>query len=164
MAWLVVAIAVVGAVLNVNKWRQWFLLWLVSNSYWCVIAGGQKRWAEATLFAFFFALSLVGMVGWRKQRVPKTKPLPNIRPDAIHPMPKVKPARAESKERISCIEYLTSSLETTKAQRNEYFVVLKQLIEVERELKEGATRIRVSNLFKQAREIVGRHRIPEIER
>lgn len=64
--WIVVAIALTGAFLNTRSKWQGFLLWLVSNAWWCgynIVAG---EYPQAFLFGVFWILSLYGIFEWRK--------------------------------------------------------------------------------------------------
>jgi len=66
MMWLVVAVALAGAFLNTRGKWQGFLLWLISNAWWCwynIIAG---EYPQVFLFGVFWFISLYGIFQWRK--------------------------------------------------------------------------------------------------
>lgn len=66
MMWLVVAIALAGAFLNTRGKWQGFLLWLVSNAWWCGYNIWKGEYPQAFLFGVFWFLSLYGIFQWRK--------------------------------------------------------------------------------------------------
>jgi len=65
MNWFVVFIALGGVVLNVRKQWQGFLLWLVSNAYWCVYNTARGDYPQAVLYAVFWLLAVYGIYHWR---------------------------------------------------------------------------------------------------
>lgn len=67
MTWIVAIIALTGVYLNARgKWHG-FLFWLVSNAWWCWHNFLIDEYAQASLFASFWLLSLYGIYNWRKK-------------------------------------------------------------------------------------------------
>ncbi len=68
MNWFVVLIALAGVVLNVRKQWQGFLLWLVSNAYWCIHNTTIGEYPQAVLYAAFWLLAVYGIYCWRLKK------------------------------------------------------------------------------------------------
>lgn len=66
MDWLIVVIALIGVVLNVRRKWQGFLLWLISNAWWCWHNLVIGEYAQALLFGVFWGLSIYGIYNWKK--------------------------------------------------------------------------------------------------
>lgn len=65
MAWLLVAIALIGTVLNVQQDRLGFVFWVVSNFGLAVVNARRRQWAEAVLFIVYLGLALWGWLVWK---------------------------------------------------------------------------------------------------
>lgn len=73
---LMLVIALAGVVLNVKKYWQGFLLWMVSNGYWAWYFWRLDETAAALQFTAFAGLCIYGMFAWRQRRaksITKTK-------------------------------------------------------------------------------------------
>lgn len=68
IAWMLVAVALAGTVLNVRQDRRCFWLWVVSNAGLMLVHAKQKQWAQATMFAVYLLLAVWGLVSWRKEQ------------------------------------------------------------------------------------------------
>jgi len=66
--WLLVAAALVGTVLNVKQDRRCFYIWAVTNAGLSGVNLITGQWAQALLFAVYFALALVGVRQWQKRQ------------------------------------------------------------------------------------------------
>ena len=66
IGWTLVAIALVGTILNIRRNRYGFTFWFMSNVglVWLNIGIGQ--WPQAALFAVYAGLSIWGFIAWRK--------------------------------------------------------------------------------------------------
>ena len=67
MSWLIVVIALVGIVLNVQRKWQGFLFWLVSNAWWFQHNLVIGEYAQAVLFFVFWILSVYGIYCWKRK-------------------------------------------------------------------------------------------------
>ena len=68
MCWIIVAIALVGVLLNARGKWQGFLFWLISNAYWCYRNLVINQYAQAFVFVIFWGMSVYGIFCWRKQQ------------------------------------------------------------------------------------------------
>ncbi|NIS54465.1 MAG: nicotinamide mononucleotide transporter [Phycisphaerae bacterium] len=67
MNWFIAAIALMGVYLNTRcKW-QGFLLWLISNAWWCCHNVSIGEYAQAMLFGAYWFLSLYGIFNWKRK-------------------------------------------------------------------------------------------------
>ena len=67
ISWLFALIALIGVVLNIQKLRYCFYLWIVSNAGNAIYAASKEAWSLAALFIVYFALSIWGVIKWRNQ-------------------------------------------------------------------------------------------------
>lgn len=65
LTWVVAAMAFAGAILNVRKRPEGFLIWIVTNGAWAVHDFRIGEYAQAALWAAYFALSVWGFLAWR---------------------------------------------------------------------------------------------------
>jgi hypothetical protein len=65
--WLVSLAALVGVWLNIRKQVACFYLWSVTNAIWTYADWMHGLRAQAALQAAYFALSIWGIVRWRKE-------------------------------------------------------------------------------------------------
>lgn len=73
MSWLIMTIALAGAILNIKKRWECFIFWLVSNTYWCFYNAVAGEYAEAVTFGLFFLLSSYGLCEWSKNETADSK-------------------------------------------------------------------------------------------
>ena len=64
--WLIVAVAIVGAVANARQKRWGFALWIVSNGYLCVYDLFLGLCSQSALYLVFLLISLDGLIFWSK--------------------------------------------------------------------------------------------------
>lgn len=65
MNWFITVIALIGGYLNTKRKWQGFILWLISNAWWCchnIIIG---EYAQSTVFGLFWFLSFYGIYNWK---------------------------------------------------------------------------------------------------
>lgn len=67
MYWLVSLAALLGVWLNVRKHVACFYIWAVTNAVWTYADWMHGLHAQAALQAAYFALSIWGIVRWRKE-------------------------------------------------------------------------------------------------
>ncbi|WP_372966731.1 nicotinamide mononucleotide transporter [Marinobacter sp.] len=66
MTWLLVAVALIGTVLNVRKNRRGFVFWAISNLGLAVVNLGLGQWAQSVLFAVYLGLAVWGWLAWKE--------------------------------------------------------------------------------------------------
>lgn len=66
IAYAVTAASIVGTVANSFQKRWCFWVWGCTNTFWCVFNILSRSYAQAILYAFNFAMAVVGLVKWRK--------------------------------------------------------------------------------------------------
>lgn len=66
--YIVTAISIIGTIANVYQKRWCFIIWLFTNSFWCIYDASIGQYAQAVLFAVYFALAIAGLVKWGKKR------------------------------------------------------------------------------------------------
>ncbi len=73
IAYAVTALSIIGTIANGLQKRWCFWVWGFTNAFWCVFNITNGSYAQAILYAFNFAMAIVGIVKWRKQktRIPK---------------------------------------------------------------------------------------------
>ncbi len=66
--WILAAISLAGATLNVLKRKEGFLLWGVGNLGWIAINLDKGIEAQAFMFTVYLGLSVWGYRSWNKMR------------------------------------------------------------------------------------------------
>ena len=66
--YLITAASIVGTVANSLQKRWCFWVWLCTNAFWIVFNVINKSYAQALLYAFNFAMSILGLKKWRKEQ------------------------------------------------------------------------------------------------
>lgn len=64
--YFVTAASIVGTVANSFQKRWCFYVWLCTNAFWCVFNAINGSYAQALLYAFNFAMAILGLVKWRR--------------------------------------------------------------------------------------------------
>lgn len=61
------------SVANSFQKRWCFWVWGFTNTFWCVFNIVNRSYAQAILYAFNFAMAILGLIKWRKEKshVPK---------------------------------------------------------------------------------------------
>lgn len=65
MMWALTGLSLVGVVLNIRRKRSCFVVWGVTNAAWAVIDLDAGLYAQAALFAIYFALAIWGFMVWK---------------------------------------------------------------------------------------------------
>lgn len=68
LTWIIVIVALLGTVLNVQQDRRSFLLWIGSNFALAVINAIAGEWAQATLWLAYVGMAVWGWVAWGMPR------------------------------------------------------------------------------------------------
>ena len=63
-AWILAGLTAWGAVLNVKKNRNGFLIWMVTNATWAVIDFFKGIPQQTAVFGLFFGLAFWGYFSW----------------------------------------------------------------------------------------------------
>ena len=66
--YIITAASIVGTVANSLQKRWCFYVWLCTNSFWCIYNVLNGSYAQALLYAFNFAMAILGLIKWRKNR------------------------------------------------------------------------------------------------
>lgn len=67
--WLLTLASLAGVVLNVRLDRRCFYVWTVTNACWAVIDWRKGLYAQAVLFAVYFALAIYGVYEWKRREI-----------------------------------------------------------------------------------------------
>ena len=70
IVWLITGIALIGAVLNLQRKWQCFIFWIISNFCWFLYCAFKQEFALAVLFGIFMVLSAWGIDEWKKPQRP----------------------------------------------------------------------------------------------
>ena len=67
LMWIVTGLSILGTVLNIKKKPVCFVIWLVTNSLWCVYDFYIKNYAQSGLFLVYVGLAIWGIISWSKK-------------------------------------------------------------------------------------------------
>ncbi|MEQ2441580.1 nicotinamide mononucleotide transporter [Solibaculum intestinale] len=67
IAYAVTVASIVGTVANSFQKRWCFWVWGCTNAFWCVFNILSGSYAQAILYAFNFAMAVVGLAKWSKK-------------------------------------------------------------------------------------------------
>lgn len=67
IAYAVTAAFIVGTIANSFQKRWCFWVWGCTNAFWCVFNILSGSYAQAILYAFNFAMAVVGLVKWKQK-------------------------------------------------------------------------------------------------
>lgn len=65
-SWIVAVIALAGTVLNARQRKEGFVLWIISNSFFCWFNFCIGSYAQSCLMAVYTALAIYGLIQWQK--------------------------------------------------------------------------------------------------
>ena len=66
LPYFVTAASIVGTIANSFQKRWCFYVWLCTNAFWCVYNAANGSYAQAALYAFNFAMAILGLVKWKR--------------------------------------------------------------------------------------------------
>lgn len=66
--YIVTAASIVGTVANSFQKRWCFYIWLCTNAFWCVYNAKNRSYAQSLLYAFNFAMAILGLIKWKHSR------------------------------------------------------------------------------------------------
>lgn len=64
LSWIMSCIAFIGTLLNAERNKWGFALWMLSNSYMCVRFAVIGEFAQSLLFFAYVLLAIRGIVSW----------------------------------------------------------------------------------------------------
>ncbi len=67
LTWVISAVALAGTILNAEKIRTGFWLWLGSNMFWTVYDFSIGAYAQGALFAVYTLLAVRGLIVWKQK-------------------------------------------------------------------------------------------------
>jgi nicotinamide riboside transporter PnuC len=73
VSWFICAIALFGAYLNAKQDVRGFLLWMVSNTYLCLLNLSIGQYSQAALFFAYLCITIQGFYTWRKNQKAQEK-------------------------------------------------------------------------------------------
>ncbi len=68
IAYAVTIATIIGTVANSFGKRWCFPIWMCTNGFWCVYNIGITQYAQALLYAFNFAMAIVGLFVWKRRK------------------------------------------------------------------------------------------------
>ncbi len=72
VTWIVSLLALTGTILNSNRNKYGFLLWIATNLFWVVVDFRAGLYAQSALFAAYVVLAIKGILTWsRKEKEDK---------------------------------------------------------------------------------------------
>lgn len=73
ITWIISILALTGTILNANRNKYGFILWLVTNMYWTVIDFQSGLYAQSALFFAYTILAIKGIITWSKKEKEDSK-------------------------------------------------------------------------------------------
>jgi nicotinamide riboside transporter PnuC len=69
IAWIAVAMSIVGTLFNSHGKRVGFYYWIVGNFYWIAYNFVHQTYAQGFLFVFYFFANIYGLWHWKKSGI-----------------------------------------------------------------------------------------------
>ncbi len=66
IAYIVTALSILGTVANSLQKRWCFIVWGFTNTFWCIFNIITGSYAQAILYAFNFAMAILGLIKWTR--------------------------------------------------------------------------------------------------
>lgn len=73
ITWAITAVSLFGVIANIYKKPICYVLWTMTNAYWCGHNYMHSELQQAVLFAVYFVLSLWGLYTWGRHRRPDNR-------------------------------------------------------------------------------------------
>lgn len=64
--WVFTGLSIIGVVANIKKLKWCFVLWLFTNSAWCIYDYSIGAYAQSALFFVYVLLAIWGIYEWYK--------------------------------------------------------------------------------------------------
>lgn len=68
LPYIVTALSIIGTVANSLQKRWCFWIWICTNTFWFVYNIALGSYAQAVLYGFNFAMAVLGLCKWRKEK------------------------------------------------------------------------------------------------
>lgn len=65
--WLVSFLALAGTILNSNRNKYGFLIWIFTNLFWLVVDFRAGLYAQSALYGAYVFLAIRGLLTWTKK-------------------------------------------------------------------------------------------------
>ena len=65
---LITIASLIGTIANIYKKRWCFLIWLFTNSAWCIYDFSKGLYSQAFLFFIYTCLSVWGLIKWKSSK------------------------------------------------------------------------------------------------
>jgi len=62
--WFISLLSIVGAILNMKKIKEGFLLWIIANLCWIGVDIYYEMWGQIPIWIAFTVISLLGYRAW----------------------------------------------------------------------------------------------------
>lgn len=66
LSWIIAGAALLGTWLNIQKDRRCFVIWCCTNGFWTIYDSWHGLYAQATLFALYFCMAIIGLLRWKE--------------------------------------------------------------------------------------------------
>ena len=63
--WILMSLSILGALLNIFKYKEGFLVWIVANTGWSVLNVFEEMWAQIPMWTVYSAISVWGYLRWQ---------------------------------------------------------------------------------------------------
>lgn len=67
ISWIMTAISITATIANAFQKRWCFIVWLFTNSFWCIYDIWIGSYGQAVMFAVYFVISVIGLRNWKKK-------------------------------------------------------------------------------------------------
>lgn len=67
ITWLITLMALIGSFLNSNRDKRGFYLWIITNTFWCILDYRAGLLAQSFLYLCYIIVAVKGLFTWRKK-------------------------------------------------------------------------------------------------
>lgn len=67
LPYIITILSITGTVANSLQKRWCFYIWLCTNAFWCIYNAVYGSYAQALLYAFNFAMAVLGLRKWERK-------------------------------------------------------------------------------------------------
>ena len=68
LTWVISVFSLIGVILNIKKKQLCFVIWLCTNTAWCVIDALRGIPAQSVLFFVYAIMAIWGIYEWRSKK------------------------------------------------------------------------------------------------